>query len=122
MLIASLASGAHKGGPPVRSVRTAAVEIVFDADMRKAEKLSNRLTGSRWLSEPGALYRLKADGDVKVLLEAKPLANGQIALRFSVRNTGKSPVSISADMLQIDNPANGCGCIVQYRIPTGRRN
>ena len=65
--------------------------------MQKASSLVNRHVGSQWLKVPSQLYRTKTDGKTAASLKARPLKNGQIELRLSVRNTGDAPISVSVD-------------------------
>ena len=65
--------------------------------MRNVSHLTNRVTDSNWLKSPSPLYRLDADGKVSASLRARPLENGQIELRLSVRNVSGQKVSVKAD-------------------------
>ncbi|MDP6633974.1 MAG: DUF6259 domain-containing protein [Phycisphaerae bacterium] len=79
--------------------------------MREISALVNRHTQSNWLGASSPLYRLESGGKVMVSLESEPLAGGQIALRFSVRNTGsvQAGVKVSFPVLRGLKPDKGSG-------------
>ncbi len=79
--------------------------------MREISALVNRHTKSNWLGESSRLYHLDTDGKVMVSLESEPLASGQIALRFSVRNTGAAATSVKVNfpILEGLKPDRGSG-------------
>lgn len=100
-----------EGGPlrrvPVTALAATTVGLTLDEGRRRAVALTNRATGTSWLTEPSVLFAVEAEGPLKAQLSIRENPPQEVILRLSLTNTGPKPVKVTPTFPQLLNLSPG---------------
>ncbi len=89
--------GAEQALGRLSSVSTPALQLTFNSKHQTIVGLTNLLTGSVWLNQPGPVYRSGTNDQIRTRLEFRPLENGEIGITLQASNA--SPKRAQAEYM-----------------------